>query len=141
MNGGNSGVGFAVPVNTIRRVIPQLLQFGVVRRASLGIELFWKSEQGLGVAKTVPNGPAARAGIRGLRVERRTVQMGNRLYEVTQPDKSSSDLLLSINGAPVSTTDDIQAVLDRYEPGQTVTLSILRNGRPVNVEVQLGLER
>ena len=76
MNGGNSGVGFAVPVNTIRRVIPQLLQFGEVRRASLGIDLFWKAEQGLGVAKTTPNGPAARAGIRGLSVERKTSPHG-----------------------------------------------------------------
>jgi S1-C subfamily serine protease len=141
MNGGNSGVGFAVPVNTIRRVIPPLLKFGEVRRASLGIELFWKSEQGIGVAKTTPNGPADRAGIRGLRVERKTVRMGNRLFDVVQADKSSSDRLLAVNGASVATTDDLQDVLDRFEPGQTVDLSILRDGRQLVVPVLLGLER
>ena len=141
MNGGNSGVGFAVPVNTIRRVIPQLLKFGEVRRASLGIDLFWKAEQGLGVAKTTPNGPADRAGIRGLSVERKTVRMGNRLFEVVQADKSSSDRLLAVNGTPVATTDDLQEVLDRFKPGQSISLSILRDGRQLVVPVQLGLER
>ena len=141
MNGGNSGVGFAVPVNTIRRVIPQLLQFGQVRRASLGIELFWKSDEGLGVAKTTPNGPAERAGVRGLRMERKMVRMGNRLLEVVQADKASSDRLLAVNGIPVSTTDDLQETLDQFEPGQSVNLAILRNGRQLIVPVQLGLER
>ncbi len=141
MNGGNSGVGFAVPVNTIRRVIPQLLQFGEVRRASLGIELFWKSDEGLGVAKTTPNGPAERAGIRGLRMERKTVRMGNRLIDVVQADKASSDRLLAVNGIAVSTTDDLQEALDQFEPGQSVNLAILRNGRQLVVPVQLGLER
>ncbi len=141
LTGENTGVGFAVPVNTIRRVIPDLLQFGEVRRASLGIDLFWKTEQGLGVARLAQGGPAAVSGIRGLRVERKVVRMGGRLYETVQADKSSADRILAIDGKRVSTTDDLQDVLDEFEPGQTVRVRILRGGNQQDVSIVLGLDR
>ncbi len=141
LTGENTGVGFAVPVNTIRRVIPPLLQFGEVRRASLGIELFWNADQGLGVAKTTENGPAFRAGIRGLKVERKLVRIDGRIFETLQPDKSSADRILAVDGTPISSTDDLQEALDRFKPGETVNLRILRDGRELIVPVQLGLER
>ncbi len=141
LTGENTGVGFAVPVNTIRRVIPDLLQFGEVRRASLGIDLFWKTEQGLGVARLAQGGPAALAGIRGLRVERKVVRMGGRLYETVQADKSSADRILAIDGKPVATTDDLQDVLDEFEPGQTVRVRIFRDGNQQDVSIVLGLDR
>lgn len=141
LTGENTGVGFAVPVNTIRRVIPQLIQFGEVRRASLGIDLFWKTKKGLGVAKTIENGPAARAGIRGLSVERQVFQSGGRIFERLQADKSSADRIFSINGKEVNSTDDLQEVMDAYKPGQTVNLTVLRGGQIITVPVTLGLDR
>ena len=141
LTGENTGVGFAVPVNTIRRVVAQLLQFGEVRRASLGIDLFWKGEKGLGVAKTIANGPAFRAGIRGLQVERKVIRVGGRLFETVQPDKSSADQILSIDGIPIRTTDDLQEVLDQRKPGDSVNVTVLRSEAEVNVPVVLGLEK
>lgn len=141
LTGENTGVGFSVPVNTIRRVLPQLLEFGEVRRASLGIDLFWKADQGLGVARTQDYGPAAAAGIRGLKVSRKLVRVGNRVFEQLQYDKDAADRIIGINDVPVNSTDDLQDALDRYKPGQQVNVQILRNGRPMSVPLTLGLER
>lgn len=141
LTGENTGVGFAIPANTIRRVVPQLIQFGEVRRASLGIDLFWKADQGLGVARLTENGPAALAGIRGLKVERKLVRMANRVFESVQADKDSSDRILAIAGRPVNSTDELQDALDQHEPGQSVPITILRNGVEQIVQVKLGLER
>jgi S1-C subfamily serine protease len=141
LTGENTGVGFAVPDNTIRRVLTQMVQFGEVRRASLGIDLFWKTAQGVGVARAVENGPAFNAGIRGLRVERKVVRSGNRLFETIEADKNSADRILEINGIEVNSTDDLQDALDRFEPGQQVNVTILREGRRQTVSLTLGLDR
>ena len=141
LTGENTGVGFAVPANTIRRVVPQLLKFGEVRRASLGIDMFWKSEQGLGVARTEQNGPAFEAGIRGLKVTRKVVRVGNRLFEVEQPDKNSADRILAINNLQINSTDDLQEALDQFKPGDRVNVSILRQQQRLTVPVTLGRER
>jgi len=141
LTGENTGVGFAVPANTIRRVLPQLLEFGMVRRATLGIDLFWKTEQGLGVARTEQNGPAFNAGIRGLTLERKIVRVQGRLFETVQADKSSADRIVAIDGATVKTTDDLQEILSNRKPGEQVNVTVLRQGRQINVPVTLGLER
>ena len=141
LTGENTGVGFAVPANTIRRVIPQLLQFGEVRRASLGIDMFWKSEKGLGVARTQPSGPAFNAGIQGLRIERKVVRIGNRLFEVKQPNKDTADRILSINEYQINSTDDLQEALDRFKPGERVNVTIQRGQQQLKVPVTLGRDR
>ena len=141
LTGENTGVGFAIPVNTIRRVSAQLIKFGKVNRASLGIDLFWKAPQGLGVARTDENGPAALAGIRGLKVERKLVRMANRIFETVQADRNTSDQILAIDGKPTNDTDELQDVLDQYEPGALVSVTVLRNGVEQIIQVQLGLER
>ncbi len=141
LTGENTGVGFAIPVNTIRRVATQLMQFGKVNRASLGIDLFWKAPKGVGVARTDENGPAALAGIRGLKVERKLVRMANRVFETVQADRNTSDQILAIDGKPTNDTDELQDVLDQYEPGALVSVTVLRNGVEQVIQVQLGLER
>lgn len=141
LTGQNTGVGFAVPANTIRRVLPQLIEYGRVQRASLGIDLFWKSENGLGVVRTVRNGPAFSAGLRGLKVERKVVSVGGRLFETVQADKSSADRIIAIDGVTIRSTDDLQEFLDARKPGQTVKLTVLRQGNTLEVPVTLGLEQ
>jgi S1-C subfamily serine protease len=141
LTGENTGVGFSIPANTIRRVIPQLIQFGEVRRASLGIDLFWKTDQGIGVARTQEYGPAYKAGIQGLKVERKVVRSGNRLFETIEADKSSADRILAIDGNGVNSTDDLLDVLDMFKPGQEVMVTVLRQGRKLQVPVRLGLDR
>lgn len=141
LTGQNTGVGFAVPASTIKRVIPQLLEHGAVRRATLGIDLFWKAEQGLGVARTQQGGPASNGGIKGLEVMRKVVRVGNRVFETIEADKRSSDRIVGIDGVEIKTTDDLQDVLDQHKPGEQVDVSVLRGGKLINIPITLGLER
>jgi len=121
--------------------VPQLLQFGEVRRASLGIDLFWKADNGLGIARIEPGGPAYQAGIKGLSIERKVVRVAGKLYETRGIDRSSSDRVIEIDGQPISSTDDLQDVLDQYKPGQQVNVTILRGNQKQTVPVTLGRDR
>ena len=141
LTGENTGVGFAVPANTIRRVIPQLLQFGEVRRASLGIDMFWKADRGLGVARTEQYGPAYEAGIQGLKMKREVIRVGNRLFQVEEPDRSSADRILAINDMDINSTDDLQEALDQFKPGESVEITIMRQQQQLKVPLTLGRER
>ena len=141
LTGENTGVGFAVPVNTINRVVPQLLEFGQVRRASLGVDLFFPTRRGMGVAMVAPGGAADRAGIQGLKVRRTTRRINGFLVTNETLDRSAADILLNVNGKPVNSTDDLQIILDELKPGNTVNVGLLRNGQEVTVSLQLGLER
>ncbi len=138
LTGENTGVGFAVPANTIRRVIPQLLKFGEVRRASLGIDMFWKADQGLGVARTEQYGPAFEAGIQGLKMKQRIVRVGNQLVPIVEPDKNAADRILAIDKFEINSTDDLQEALDQFKPGDRVNITILRQEQKLVVPVILG---
>ena len=138
LTGGNSGVGFAVPVNTIRRVVPQLLQFGKVQRASLGIDMYWRSREGLRIARVVPGGAAEKAGLRGI-MERRVREVGGVQYVLL--NREAADRIIAIDKYAVEDTDDVQSVLDRLKPGQSITVTIARDGRQTEVPVVLDAER
>jgi len=140
LTGENTGVGFAVPSNTISRVVPQLIQFGKVQRATLGVDMFWKTPDGLRIARVVPGGPADRAGLRGIAVQREVVQRGGQLISFLSYDRNSADRIVSIGGEPVRDTDDVQIILERYKPGQQVIIRIERDGRMSDVPVVLGQE-
>ncbi len=141
LTGENTGVGFAIPINTIRRVVPQLKEFGQVQRASLGIDLFWKSSRGIGVARVIPNGPADKAGLQGIKIETQIIRRGGYAYRRQIPIKESADQIIAINGIPIDSTDDLQESLDQFKPNQTVTVTILRQNQTLNVPLTLGLER
>lgn len=138
--GENTGVGFAVPVNTIRRVVPQLLQFGRVQRASLGVDMFFRTRDGLGIARVVPNGPAMRAGLKGIAIETEEYRRGNAIIQRRRLNRDAADLILAIDGKAIDDTDSVQEVLDNRKPGQSVELTILRDGRTSKVTIVLGEE-
>jgi S1-C subfamily serine protease len=142
LTGENTGVGFAVPVDTIKKVVDQLLRFGEVRRASLGIEFFWKTDRGgVGIARTADYGPAREAGLQGLKIRRKLVRIGNQVVPKIEIDESSADIILAVNGEAVNSTDALRDAIEKYEPGQQVTLRVLRQGSVVEVPVTLSLER
>ena len=141
LNGGNSGVGFSVPARTIKRVVPQLIQFGKFRSPWLGVDYYWKSDRGIGIAKVVPGGPASAAGLRGLTAERQVIILGNQRVVVPKWIKESADVVISIDGNPVESLDDLQIVIEEKNPGDNVELDVLREGQVLRVTVQLGEER
>jgi len=129
--GGSVGVGFAIPATTAKRVIPQLIQFGEVKRPKLGATLPSVSdlreqgyqmpvEQGLMVYQVAPNSPASVAGLRGI-----------------SGDGSIGDIIVSADGQAMKTLDDLYRLLDKKQFGETIQLDVLRGGKNVTVPVKL----
>lgn len=139
-NGTTAGIGFAIPINTAKRVAGDLIKTGRVRHASLGIEgrplwpglaeaLNLSVQQGILVERVTPGGPAAAAGIRG---GTRSVLAG--LQEI----RVGGDVLTAIDGHEITSQVDLNLQLNRDQPGNSVTLTIVRDGRKMNVPVKLG---
>lgn len=125
-SGASAGIGFSIPVDVVRYVIPDLIRYGEVRRASIGAE-FRPLRGGIGLAiyEISPNSAAARFGLRGI-------------YQDNRGNYNYGDILTSINGQAVSNTTDLYLELEKYQPGQTVQLGILRGEREATVEIVLG---
>jgi S1-C subfamily serine protease len=129
-SGASAGIGFAVPVAAIRRVVPQLIERGRVTRAGLGVELLpdyyaqqWRI-QGV-VIRNVQEGSAAdRAGLRGIRQIR-----------VGQIDLG--DVIVGVEGREVRSFDDLYTALDEHEPGDRVTVRVRRGDRERDVQITL----
>jgi S1-C subfamily serine protease len=136
--GENTGVGFSIPVNTIKRVVPQLIENGHVERPDLGIARVYQTEEGLLIAATTPEGPADRAGLRGFRLVREQTRRGPYIVERTRIDQSRADLIIGIDGGRVRTLDDLLTVIEQKQPGDTVLVSVIREGQQVDVVVTLG---
>jgi S1-C subfamily serine protease len=133
-SGASAGVGFAVPVNIAKRIVPQLVRSGEVRRPKLGISTrdveALRNQVELPVAKGVliwqiaPGGAAANAGLRGLtQTENGNVEIG--------------DIIVGIDNEKIDNTDDLYRTLDKRHVGDTVQVQIMRNGRRTSVPVRL----
>lgn len=136
--GENTGVGFSIPVNTIRRIVPQLIQQGHVTRPDLGIARVYQTEEGLLIAATTPDGPADRAGLQGFRLVRERSRRGPYVVERTRIDQTAADLIVAIDNAPVRTVDDLLTVVEQKHPGDRVVISVLRDGQKVDIQLTLG---
>jgi S1-C subfamily serine protease len=132
--GQSAGVGFAIPANLIRRVVPQLIRHGRVIRADVGIVKVYQTGRGLLVLQTVPGGPADRAGVRGPTVV--TKRRGPLTFQTT--DRSTADLIVGVDGNATNTAAEFLAKIDERSPGDVITLNIVRQGRPQQVPVTLG---
>jgi S1-C subfamily serine protease len=136
----SAGIGFAIPVNTARRVAEDLIANGRVRRATLGAEgtPLWPGlasalnlpvQQGILIEQVTPGGAAAAAGIHG---GSRTVIAGMRQLRI------GGDVIVAINGKTVSDQTDLNLLLNRQQPGDSATLTIYRDGKKMDVTVKLG---
>ncbi len=135
----NTGVGFAIPINTIKRVVPELIQNGRVLRPMIGISSVYETDRGLLVIEVVKNGPADAAGLRGFKWVTERKQTGPFITERTFLDRSNADLILAIDGKPVTSGDELLDVVERKKPNDSVVLRIFRDGREVNLSVKLGV--
>lgn len=134
--GQSAGVGFAIPVNLIARIITELIKHGKVIRPEIGISRVYQTEEGLLVAALVSGGPAERAGLRGPQVRR--IRRGP--LTIQRTDRNAADLIIALNGKPVKTADDFLSLIEDFKPGETVVLTILREGNEAQVRVVLGGE-
>jgi len=131
--GQSAGIGFAIPVNLIARIVPQLIENGRVIRPEIGISKVYQTEQGLLIAHLTPGGPAEQAGLRGPQVTRK--RRGP--FVVEQVDRSVADLIVAVDGNDVKTADDFLNHIEARNPGDHVTLTIVRDGRRLQVRVRL----
>lgn len=138
--GTTAGIGFAIPINTARRAAEDLISQGRVRHATLGAEgrAIWPGladalhlgvEQGILIERVVPGGPAAQAGVRG---GTRSVLAG--LQEL----RIGGDVLVAVNGKELTSQMDLNLMLNRARPGDSVTLTIVRDGKKMDISVKLG---
>jgi S1-C subfamily serine protease len=136
--GQNSGVGFAIPVGLIARVVPQLIQRGHVVRPDTGITRVFQSERGLLIATMTPGGPAEKAGLRGIRVVRQKRQKGPFVYDTETIDRSAADMIVAVDNQPVTTADEFLDLVESKRPGDDVTITVIRQGREQDVRLRLG---
>lgn len=138
--GESAGVGFAIPVNTLARVVPQLIRSGRVIRADAGILQVLETDQGILIASLKPGGAAERAGLQGFRLMKKTRRQGPLVFESTIVDRSTADLIVAVDGKPIRTIDDLLTVLDSKQPGEKAVFTVIRQGRKVDVVVVLDPE-
>ncbi|MDP2709864.1 MAG: trypsin-like peptidase domain-containing protein [Solirubrobacteraceae bacterium] len=137
--GGNVGIGFAVPIDTAKEVIPQLRRGGAVQRAYLGVgtrtidgalqALNLASPDGALVETVEPGSPAARAGLRG---------GGDALEVGGEPVRVGGDIIKAIDGKKVTTSDEVSDLIAERRPGDSISLQIIRDGTRIEVTVRLG---
>jgi len=139
----SSGIGFAIPINTAKAVLADLTRYGQVRRPSLGIvsypigpdlaeQMGLNADAGVLIQKVVPGGAADRAGLRG----------GNeQAYVGNTPIMLGGDLIVAIDGQQVTDPQDISVIMDRHQAGDTITVTILRGRRQMNIKLILGEAR
>ena len=140
-SGGSVGIGFAIPINTAKRLLPQLIAKGKVSHPWLGISgldispevaksLKLPSNEGILVIQVSPLGPAGRAGIKG---SARRARVGNTLVSV------GGDIIVAVNGRKVSSVDELTAFLDgERKVGDEVRIDLLRDGKRISLPVRLG---
>ncbi len=137
-SGDSSGVGFAIPVSTLERIVPQLISHGRIIRPTIGITRVYENDSGLLIVDVASGGPAEKAGLQGFRLVTKTLRQGPYRYEQSSIDTSAADLIQSIDDQPVRTADDLLMHIERKNPGDTVRLGIVREGRNIVVPVILG---
>ncbi len=128
-SGASAGIGFAVPVDIVNRVVPEIIKFGKVIRPGIGVTIANEritrqlDIEGILIIDVQPRGSAEEAGIRGTR------RAGN--------DIILGDIIESINNQPVYTYDDLRNEFDKYRLGDEVILGILRGERHITIKAKL----
>ncbi|MCL2823056.1 MAG: trypsin-like peptidase domain-containing protein [Polyangiaceae bacterium] len=129
-SGTSAGIGFAVPVSVVRRIVPQIIEFGHAKRAGIGIRVL--SDQyaaraglrGVIVGEVLPGSPAEKAGMRGVqRVPSGAIMLG--------------DVIVGIADHEVKDYDGLYTELDRYAADDVVVVKVLRDGKVIELEVAL----
>jgi len=133
-SGSYAGVGFAIPVDTVNWVVPQLIAYGKVRRPDLGVELAAdhivrrSGIEGAVVIGVEPGSGAESAGIRpAYRDSRGRVMVG--------------DIIIAVDGEPVRSGGELGLALEKYAVGDVVTVTVSREGRDVDKRITLGASR
>ncbi len=141
--GQNAGIGFAIPINTAKAVLNDLLTIGRVRRPALGVltlpispdiasDLGLASDYGLLIVRVTPGGAAERAGLRG---------GSERAYLGNMPIMVGGDLIVAIDGQQVQDQQQLAQMMNNHRAGDAIKVTIYRGKRKMDVDVTLGEAR
>ncbi len=141
--GQSAGIGFAIPINTAKAVVNDLVTLGRVRRPALGVrtipidseiaeELGLAADYGLLIVQAVPGGAADRAGLRG---------GSERAYLGNIPITIGGDVIVAINGEKVESQQNLAQIMYKHRAGDTVKVTIFRGKKKLDVAVELGEAR
>jgi len=130
-SGASAGIGFSIPVDEVRWVVPELIAYGEIRRPSLGVtfvaQTYYRSlgiKEGALIYRVMPGSNAERNGIRPtLRDRAGRIRLG--------------DIITRIGSEPIENVNDVQLALEKYKPGQTVPVEIFRDGQAVTIDLTL----
>ncbi len=129
-SGAYAGIGFAVPVNTVNRIVPELIKYGKLIRPGLGVTLVpdqvaqrW-GVTGVIIGRVSPSSAAERAGLRGTK-------------ETFTGRVELGDIVVAIDGKPIQVLDDFMGTLELYKVGDRVTLDVMRGNRRQQIPVTL----
>jgi S1-C subfamily serine protease len=142
-SGQSAGIGFAIPINTAKAVLNDLVTIGRVRRPALGVltipispdiadQLGLSSDYGLLIVRAVPGGAADRAGLKG---------GSERAYLGNQPIMIGGDLIVAIDGQDVQDQQELSRLMNGHRAGDTIRVTIYRGKRKMEVQVTLGEAR
>ncbi len=141
--GQSAGIGFAIPINTAKALLNDLVTYGSVRRPALGIqsmaigpelanEMGLAADYGVLIMTVTPGGPADRAGLRG----------GNKeAYLGNTPIRLGGDLIVAVDGKTVEDQRDLAQIMNNHRAGDTITVTVYRGRRKMDVPVTLGEAR
>lgn len=129
-SGASVGIGFAIPVNTVKKIVPHLIQHGRLVRPALGIEVapeHWAAQyrvKGVPLLRATPGLPAQKAGMQGM-------------YRNRWGATVLGDVIISLGGQVVESQDDLLSALENFKPGDTVKVEAVRDGEIKQYQVQL----
>jgi len=138
--GQSAGIGFAIPVNTAKAVLNDLVTLGRVRRPALGVrtipidqelatEMSLAADYGLLIVQAVPGGAADRAGLKG---------GSERAYLGNMPIMIGGDLIIEIEGERIESQQDLAQVMNKHRAGDTIKITIYRGKKKLELSVVLG---
>ncbi len=128
----SAGIGFAIPINLVKRIVPELIQHGRVVRGDIGITAVQLVDEGLRIRVLDPKGSAKAAGLRGPKASRRGP------FQVL--NLATADIITAIDGEKVATPAEFLERIETSKPGDRVTLTVLRDQRSIDIEIVLGGE-
>jgi len=139
----SSGIGFAIPINTAKAVLADLIRYGRVKRPSLGIvsyaigpdlasQMGLSADSGVLIQRVLPGGAAERAGLHG---------GTEQAYVGNTPIMLGGDLIVAIDGQQVSDPEDISALMDKHQAGDTISVTIVRGKKQMTLKLILGEAR
>ena len=136
----SSGIGFAIPINTAKAVLADLTRYGRVKRPSLGVvsyaigpdlasQIGLAVDSGILIQKVIPGGAAERAGMHG---------GAEQAYVGNTPILLGGDLIVAIDGKPVNDPQEISAIMDKHQAGDTISVTFYRGRKQITLKLILG---